>query len=163
MNNKLLQFWVGVFILAGLVGLLWLGMRVSGLTLAENGGYYPASASFDNIGGLRVRAAVRMSGVTIGRVVSIRLNHDTFRADVMMKLTKENQAIPIDSTVNILTEGLLGANYISIVPGFSSDVMKAGGEFEKTQSAMILENIIGQLVFSLKGDKSGEGENDKTD
>lgn len=149
MKNKLLQFWVGVFILAGMLTLLWMALRVSGLTVLRNH-QYTVSAEFDNIGSLKLRAPVKLAGVVIGRVVGIQLDQKTFRAKVTMQFGQQYQQIPEDSVVSIYTAGLLGANYINLSPGYEVTYLKPGGEIMTTHSAIVLENLIGQLIFKQK-------------
>ena len=149
MNNKLLQFWVGVFILAGLGVLCWLAMRSSGLGSVDHQGY-EVTAEFDNIGSLTLRAPVKLAGVVVGRVVGIGLDQNTFQGKVVMQLQKKYNKIPIDSAASIYTAGLLGANYVNLTPGNFDQFLKNGSVLSTTHSALVLENLIGQLLFSLK-------------
>jgi phospholipid/cholesterol/gamma-HCH transport system substrate-binding protein len=150
------DFIVGIFVLLALAAFVVLAFRVSGLVHLGNSGTYEVSADFDNIGGLEARAAVRIAGVDIGTVESIDLNPKTFRAHVIIRLQDKYNVIPTDSSAGIYTQGILGANYVNISPGFDNTMLKNGGVIATTQSAMILENLIGQLLFSMKG-------NDKDD
>ncbi len=111
------------------------------------------TAEFTNIGDLKVRAAVTVAGVNIGRITDITLNPKTYKAIVAMQIDKRDDNIPTDSTASILTAGLLGANYIAIEPGFDDTFLKAGSQIENTNQALILQNLIGQLMFNLKGGK----------
>lgn len=157
MRNKGIDFIVGLFMLAGLLGLLLLAFKVSGLTtILGNRNHYVINAQFDNIGDLKVRAPVTVSGVTVGRVKNIVLDPLTFRANVILQINQKFNQFPADTSASILTQGLLGSNYISLTPGFDQKTIKAGGMIETTHSALILENIIGQLMFNLK-------KNDKKD
>ncbi len=162
MGKRSIEAIVGLFILAALLGLLLLAFRVSGLTDIGNGNYYAVYAEFDNVGGLRVRAPVAISGVAVGRVAAITLDPQTFKAKVLMRIN-ENTKIPLDSTASIFTQGILGSNYVSLSPGFESKNMKADGMIQTTHSALILENLIGQLLFILKNDKKSDSgsSNDK--
>lgn len=153
MRSKSLEFIVGIFMLIGLAGLALLAFKVSGLTEFGNSNYYRLNAQFDNIGGLKVRAPVTVSGVKIGQVASIRIDPKTFRANVVLNIEKNMNDLPVDTSARILTQGLLGSNYISLTPGFSKAILKPGGEIETTHSALILENLVGQIMYSLKGDK----------
>ena len=150
MVSKLMQFWVGVFILCGFLTLIWLAIKVSGLSWSEQG-HYQVTAEFDNIGSLKVRAPVKIAGVVVGRVTRIALDNKTFRARVSMDFSDQYNQLPTDSVANIYTAGLLGANYISLTPGYATLYLHGGGQIETTHSAMILENLLGQLLFSIKG------------
>lgn len=162
MRNKAIDFIVGIFMLAGLLGLILLAFKVSGLTdFVGTHDYYDVTAEFSNVGGLRVRAPVSVAGVTIGRVNQISLDPITFRAKVLMQIDKHFNELPKDSSASILTEGLLGSNYISVTPGFDNTVLKAGDYIETTHSALILENLVGQLMYSLKNGSNDS--NDKSD
>lgn len=158
MRSKIMDFVVGLFILAGLLGLIFLAFKVSGLTVAAvgNHNFYTVTAEFDNIGGLSVRAPVSVSGVTVGRVNAIQLDPTTFRAKVTLQINSKFHAFPRDTSASILTQGLLGSNYISLSPGFDTSALKAGDVIETTHSALILENLIGQLLYNLKGDNSSD-------
>lgn len=157
MNKRYnIEFIVGLFVIVGVLSFIALAFKVSGLTSFTEKKGYNVSAEFINIGSLKVRAPVNMAGVKIGEVKSIELNPQTFYADVTLRIDDESAKIPTrDTTARILTEGLLGSNYISIEPGFedSSDKEDAflhdGSRIQKTQPAMILENIIGQFLFSI--------------
>lgn len=160
MRNRWLEMAVGLFIIAGLLGLLLLAFKVSGLTQIGDGHYYVLRADFDNIGDLKVRAPVSVSGVKVGRVSDIRLNSKTFRAVVTMQINKNFNEIPIDTSASILTEGLLGSNYISLSPGFEQAVLAQNGKIETTHSALILENLVGQLMFNLTNGKDKDKSKD---
>lgn len=153
MKNRYFEFSVGVFMLAGLAALFFLAFKVSGLTSISQAPHYVLKAEFDNIGGLKPRAPVRMAGVRIGQVKSINLDPDTFKAIVTIWMDISKTKLPVDSSAKILTEGILGANYIGLTPGFEDQVLKDGDRIENTHPAMILENLIGQLLFSLKDKK----------
>jgi len=151
MRNKGLEFAVGVFILAGLLALLVLAFQVSSVTgLVKAKNYYEIIAEFDNTGDLKKNAPVAVSGVVVGHVKSIQLDPQTFRAKVTMKINSYFNRFPVDTSASILTQGLLGSNYISLTPGFDEKVLQSGGVIESTHSAIILENIIGQLMFNVK-------------
>ena len=151
MRSRAIDFIVGLFMLAGLLGLLLLAFKVSGLTtIVGNGAFYSVSAEFDNVGDLKVRAPVSVSGVTVGRVQNIVLDPVSFRAKVILQIKQHFDKFPKDSSASILTQGLLGSNYISLTPGFDQTNLKSGGVIQTTHSALILENIIGQLMFNLK-------------
>lgn len=155
-RERALQTTVGLFVLAGIAALIILALKVSGIngTGWQETGYH-VTATFDNIGGLKVRAPVKMAGVTIGRVDNISLDAKTFKASVNLWLSKQIPNIPEDSTAGIFTAGLLGANYIGITPGFSDNVLQEGSQITLTNPALILENLIGQFLLN-KVDKGKE-------
>jgi len=153
MRNHWLEVGVGIFIIAALCGLLFLAFKVSGLTNIGDGHYYVIKADFDNIGALKVRAPVSVSGVKVGRVSGIQLNPQTYRASVTLQISNAYKDLPIDTSASILTEGLLGSNYISLSPGFESQMIQSNGRIETTHSALILENLVGQLMFNLTNNK----------
>ncbi len=147
---------VGLFMLLGLLALLAMVMMVSGFSDLVSTKGYQVSANFTDIGGLKVRAPVTIAGVKIGEVTRIELQPSQLNAKVTMML-RRGEPIPFaDSSARILTEGLLGSNYVSIVPGFDDDqdkehpYLRAGDVIAKTQEAIILENLIGQLLFNVK-------------
>lgn len=148
-NRGIVELWVGVFLLLGIMGLIFLAFQVSGLTQKSMSHGYVIKANFDNVGGLKVRAPVEIGGVVIGRVTGIELNPQTYQAAATL-LIYDNYSIPNDSTASILTQGLLGSNYLGISPGYAQTFLKAGDTFQRTNSALILEQLIGQLMFNLK-------------
>lgn len=150
MPDRITEVWVGLFMLAGIVALLILALKVSGLsnTVGDNG--YIVTAAFDNIGGLKVRAPVTLSGVRIGQVYRITLDVTQFKAIVAMRIDANQRQLPADTSASILTQGLLGANYISLKPGFDQTFLKNGSAIQDTHPALILEDLIGQVIFSLK-------------
>lgn len=153
-NQRLIDFSVGLFILAGIYGFAVMALKVSGLTDWESPPSYYVTANFADIGGLKVRAPVTVAGVRIGEVTEIELQPEQLNAKVTMRLNR-NKKIPYeDVSARILTEGLLGSNYISIVPGFDDKgsehpYLANGDQIGRTQEAIILENLIGQLVFNI--------------
>jgi len=161
-RNKMLEVIVGLFMIVGFLGLLFLAFKVSGLTLSRQSDNYQISADFDDIGSLKIRAPVEVSGVTVGRVSNIVLDSESFRARVIMDVNKKYNNIPVDSSASIFTQGILGSNYVALSPGYEPDSLKAGSKIETTHSALILENLIGQLLFSLKSDKDKDKEPEKT-
>lgn len=153
MRSRWLEFGVGVFIIVALLGLLFLAFKVSGLTSVGNGHYYVLRADFDNIGDLKVRAPITVSGVKVGSVSEIDLDPQTYRAKVIMKISDNFKDLPVDTSASIFTQGLLGSNYISLSPGFEQQMLQPNGRIETTHSALILENLIGQLMFNLTNTK----------
>lgn len=148
MNNKTVELLAGMFIIAGLAALLMLALKVSGLSFYPGQGTYQLTASFDNVGGLKVRAPVRIAGVQIGEVRSISIDPKTFKAVVTLAIDNKQNQLPVDTAANIQTEGLLGSNFIALVPGYADDILKNGARIEVTHSALILENLIGQFLYS---------------
>lgn len=141
---------VGLFMVAGIIALVVLAFQVSGLTTYTSANTYTVTAAFTNVGDLKVRAPVTIAGVSIGRITDIQLDAKSYKAIVTMQIDESENNIPDDSTASILTAGLLGANYIGITPGFDETFLKNGSEIENTNQALILQNLIGQLMFSLK-------------
>lgn len=147
---------VGLFMLLGLLALLVMTMKVSNLSDLISHKGYTVTANFADIGGLKVRAPVTVAGVKIGEVTRIELQSGDLNAKVTMRLQNDKKIPYEDSSARILTQGLLGSNYISIVPGFDDDSTKEhlylqnGDVIAKTQEAVILENLIGQLLFNIK-------------
>lgn len=144
---------VGVFLIAGFLAIAYLSVSLGGLTYANAGGLH-VSATFDEVGGLKPRAQVVIGGVKIGQVERIELSDD-FRARVVLDLERQI-ALPDDSSASILTAGLLGDQYIAIEPGGSEQTLKDGGAIAYTQSAVVLERILGKLVQSFSGATQGE-------
>ena len=158
MNKKYVELLVGLFMMIGLLSFVVLSFKVSGLDHYTQRSVYQVTADFDNVGGLKVRAPVRMAGVRVGEVGQIKLDPKTYRAHVVLLMDLRSVKIPIDSAASILTEGLLGANYVNLTPGFEMDMLKEGSRIEETHSALILENLISHFLFSLSkngGDKAG--------
>lgn len=148
---------VGAFIAVGLGALLVLALQVSNLNLASLDGDagYEIRAQFDNIGGLKVRSPVKMAGVTVGRVKAIELDRSSLTAVAVMRIGSEYNAIPADTIANIYTAGLLGEQYVGLEPGGSDETLKPGDVITQTQSAVVLEQMIGRLLYSKA---AGEGE-----
>ena len=154
MNKKGIEVLVGCFVLLGLAGLLFLSLKAANLaSFGERNGYM-VSASFDNIGGLKPRAPVRSAGVTVGRVKSIALDPQTFQGVVTMELDNDVK-FPRDSSAKILTSGLLGDQFIGIEAGGDEKNLAAGDVIASTQSAVILENLIGQFLFNKAAEGTG--------
>lgn len=164
MQQRFIEILVGFFVLLGFLALLMLALKVSGLSseLAGHGGYV-ITANFDNIGDLKVRAPVTIAGVRVGQVSSISLDPITFKAKVTMTIDAKQDKIPEDSSASIFTAGLLGANYISLTPGFDDTVLHNGSLIGNTHPAIVLENLIGQLMFKLgsSDSKSNDSKNSK--
>jgi len=153
-KKSVVEILVGLFMMVGIIAFTFLALRVSGLTEYGNHRHYVVTADFDNIGGLKPRAPVTIGGVNVGRVGTIALDEKSFRAKVNLLIDDRYNSIPDDSSASILTQGLLGSNYISLSPGFDSAALKNGSTIQNTHSAIILENLVGQLMYSLtNGDK----------
>ncbi|MCW8889665.1 MAG: outer membrane lipid asymmetry maintenance protein MlaD [Sedimenticola sp.] len=153
-HNRTIEILVGAFMAAGLVAFFFLAMQVSNLSSSSNGEGYEVTARFDNIGSLKVRSPVTMAGVRIGRVSHIGFDRTTYEAVVTLKVESEYNVIPEDSFAKIFTAGLLGEQYIGLDPGGSEKFLQQGSEISLTQSALVLEEIIGQFLFS----KAEEGD-----
>jgi phospholipid/cholesterol/gamma-HCH transport system substrate-binding protein len=138
---------VGVFMAAGLLALFFLAMQVSNLGSFNGKDVYLVTARFDNVGGLKVKAPVTMAGVEIGRVRAIGYDAERFQALVTLAIDQRYDQIPDDTFAKILTAGLLGEQYVGLEPGGSLDTLKDGGEIRLTQSALVLEDVIGQFIF----------------
>ena len=151
MQNRTLEIGVGLFLLAGILALLLLALRVSGLSASPTADTYKLYAYFDNIAGLTVRSKVTMAGVTIGRVTAIDLDRDSFTGRVTMELEKRLDNLPSDSTASILTAGLLGEKYVGISVGGDETVLKDGGVIHDTQSSLVLEDLIGKFLLNSVG------------
>jgi phospholipid/cholesterol/gamma-HCH transport system substrate-binding protein len=151
MSKKGIEVMVGLFVLLGLAAALFLSLRAANLaSFGEHKGY-TLTAKFDNIGGLKPRAPVRSAGVTIGRVRSIRLDPKTYMGLVTMEID-DDVRFPKDSSAKILTSGLLGDQYIGLEPGADDKELVAGDVIRMTQSAVVLENLIGQMIFNKAAD-----------
>jgi phospholipid/cholesterol/gamma-HCH transport system substrate-binding protein len=148
MQNRTLETGVGLFLLAGILALLLLALRVSGLSVSAANDSYKLYAYFDNIAGLTVRAKVTMAGVAIGKVTAIDLDHDNFTGRVTMEIQKRVDNLPSDSTASILTAGLLGEKYIGISVGGEQTLLKEGSTIHDTQSSLVLEDLIGKFLLN---------------
>ncbi|MCR2745139.1 outer membrane lipid asymmetry maintenance protein MlaD [Limnobacter parvus] len=155
-KNAVVDFWVGLFVLLGALALVFLALKAGNLSSFTTGDQYRVTAEFDNIGGLKPRAPVKSAGVTVGRVGNINLDPVTFRAVVALDL-EEGFEFPKDSSARILTSGLLGEQYVGIEVGGDLENLAGGDKFGRTQSAVVLENLISQFLFS----KASEGDSEK--
>lgn len=154
MQRSTLDLWVGIFVLAGIGAMLVLAMKVGNMSGLGGGETYAISASFDNIGGLKPRAPVKSAGVVVGRVSAIRFDNEKFVASVSLDIEKTYK-FPKDSSASILTSGLLGEQYIGLEGGGDTVNLNAGDRIKQTQSAVVLEKLIGQFLYSKAAD-SGE-------
>jgi phospholipid/cholesterol/gamma-HCH transport system substrate-binding protein len=150
--TRKMEFWVGLMVLMALLAGLFMALRVSNfgkLAGLQDGDTYPITASFSDIGGLKPRSKVTMGGVVIGRVASIVLDRQTFKAVVTLDIERSFTQIPVDSSASILTSGLLGDQYIGLEPGGEQANLVAGSTIKYTQPAMVLEKLIGQFLIKL--------------
>lgn len=155
MGRKGIETLVGLFVLLGLLAIVFLALKAANLATFRVGGTYAVSAKFDNIGGLKVRAPVKSAGVTIGRVAAIALDTSSYQGTVTMEL-EEGIAFPTDTSAKILTSGLLGDQYIGLEAGGSEQNLKPGDQIKMTQSAVVLESLIGQFLYSKAAEPGGE-------
>ena len=146
--SKTVQVWVGLFVVIGFASLFMLSMKVSNLSTLTNTEGYELLMHFENIGGLKVRSPVTMAGVVIGRVSNIGFDRDIYEAVVTVKIEQKYDNLPEDTTANIYTAGLLGEQYIGLEAGGSETFLKSGDEFKLTQSAVVLEQLIGQFLVN---------------
>lgn len=159
MQRKSLDIWVGLFVLIGAAALVFLALKAGNLGSSSFGQKtYSVTGRFDNIGGLKPRAAVKSAGVVVGRVASIAFDDKQFKALVTLNLDQRYQ-FPKDSSIKILTSGLLGEQYLGIEPGGDVNNLVAGDNIKMTQSAIVLENLISQFLFS-KATEGKDGANE---
>lgn len=156
MNRTLLDLWVGFFVAIGIAAILFLALKVGNLSSAQLSETYVLQAKFDNIGGLKVRGPVKSAGVVVGRVTDIHFDPATYEAVVSMKIDGRYQ-FPKDTFAAIYTSGLLGEQYIGFDVGGDEKMLKPGDTIPKTQSAVVLEKLISQFLFS----KASEGQDKK--
>lgn len=147
MQARTIEIIVGTFMLAGLISLAILAIQVSGFNVGAQRQTYSVYARFDNVGGLVTRAKVSVGGVIVGRVAEINLDQETFTAVVRMEIDTDVDQLPTDTTAAILTEGLLGGKYIGLSVGAEEDLLEDGDEIRDTQSAIVLEELIGQFLM----------------
>ena len=159
-NRKTVEMWVGVFVVIGLTALVWLAFRVGNLTTTDVANGYRVEARFENIGSLKVRSAVTLAGVRIGRVVQINTDPDSFQAVVTMNIDGRYKNLPTDTSASILTAGLLGEQYVGLEPGGAEEYLKEGSRIKLTQPAMVLEKLIGR-VLTMFIDKPADNSNKK--
>ena len=151
MNSRAVEILVGLFMLLFLSAMFILAMRVSNLSSLSGGNGYTVQARFENIGGLKAGARVSASGVRVGQVSNIEYDAETFEANVTLTIESEFAEFPLDSSASIYTAGLLGEQYIGLDPGAEDDFLVENDEITYTQSALVLERLIGQVLFSKSG------------
>ena len=148
MTSRKIEILVGLFVAAAIAAFFMLAMQVSNMSSYGGGENYELSARFDNIGGLKVRSPVSAGGVTIGRVTDIQYNSESYEAVVLMEIETKYDKFPIDTAASIFTSGLLGEQFVGFEPGAEEDYLKQGDVIDLTQSALVLEQIIGQFLYS---------------
>jgi len=146
MNKTVLDLWVGIFVIAGIAALLFLALKVGSTSAVSASNSYEVVARFDNIGGLKPRAPVKSAGVVVGRVADIQFDNETFEAAVTLRMDKR-YAFPKDTSAAIMTSGLLGEQYVGLEAGGDSEKLKDKDRILLTQSAVVLENLIGQFIY----------------
>ncbi|MBL1433175.1 MAG: outer membrane lipid asymmetry maintenance protein MlaD [Gammaproteobacteria bacterium] len=148
MYSKMTEIAVGLFVAAGVVALVMLAMKVSNLGAFSDTEGYTINARFENIGGLKVRSPVRLGGVRVGRVNAINYDQNRYEAVVEMTIANGYDRLPIDTSANIFTSGLLGEQYVGLEPGAEEEYLGSGGVIELTQSAIVIEQLIGQFLLN---------------
>jgi len=156
MTRKELDLWVGIFAVIGIGAMLFLSLKVANLASFSTADTYQIQAEFENIGSLKVRAPVKSAGVVVGRVSEIHFDNESFEAVVTLNVDGRFK-FPKDSSAKIMTAGLLGEQYIGLSPGGDSANLKSGDTLKLTQSAVVLENLIGQFLYN----KAAEGDTKK--
>lgn len=147
MNRATIDIWVGIFVAAGFAGLLFLALKVGNLASFSTDQTYQVEAKFANIGGLKVRAPIKSAGVVVGRVADVRFDNESYEAVVTFNIKSEYR-FPRDSSAKILTSGLLGEQYVGLEAGGDGAMLKNGERLRLTQSAVVLENLIGQFLYN---------------
>jgi phospholipid/cholesterol/gamma-HCH transport system substrate-binding protein len=153
---KTLELAVGLFVALAIAAFFMLAMKVSDITTLGDEKGYRITASFQNIGGLKVRAPVTMAGVRIGRVVEVSLDKRTYEAVVTLSVNPLYDQLPVDSSASILTSGLLGEQYVGLEPGGADTYLKEGDQIKLTQSALVLEKMIGRFLTSMTDKNKSE-------
>ncbi len=148
------DLWVGLFVLIGAAALLFLALQSANLLQVRWGSTYGVTAKFDNIGGLKQGAAVKSAGVVVGRVNLVTFDNTSFQAKVHLEMDSR-YAFPKDSSLKVLTSGLLGEQYVGIEAGADDKTLTAGDTIGTTQSAIVLENLIGQFLYNRAADGGG--------
>ncbi len=155
MTSRKVEFWVGLFIVGGLLAFLALAFKVADAGAMGNSETYQLHAKFDNVGGLKVRSPIKIGGAVVGRVAATNLDKEDYVPIVTLDIYAQYTDFPETSSLSILTAGLLGEQYLGLEPGFVTDeveILKAGDFIEDTKSALVLEELIGQFLFSQGSD-----------
>lgn len=155
-RRKIIEIWVGVFVLLAMISLIMIALKVSNFQGLQEKPTYQINALFSNIGGLKVRSPVKISGVVVGRVSDISVDKMTYQARVKMEIYKDYDELPLDTSASILTSGLLGDQYIGLEPGADDVYLREGDQLDLVQPALVLEELIGQFLtkFADSGDSS---------
>jgi phospholipid/cholesterol/gamma-HCH transport system substrate-binding protein len=153
-NSRSMEIAVGLFVAGGFAALFMLAMQVSNLSASISSENYTVTAAFQNIGGLKVRSPVTVSGVRVGRVEAIDYDTHAYEAVVTMRIEDRYNTFPEDTSASIFTAGLLGEQYIALQPGGSDKNLKAGDRIHLTQSALVMEQIIGQFLYNVASKES---------
>lgn len=154
MERTTLDLWVGLFVAAGIGALLFLALKVGNVGGFDSGGIYAIQAHFDNIGGLKAKAPVKSAGVVVGRVSEIRFDNETYQAVAILTLS-DRYRFPKDTSAAIMTSGLLGEQYIALDAGAEEKMLANGDTLKITQGAVVLENLIGQFLYSKSEGEAG--------
>jgi phospholipid/cholesterol/gamma-HCH transport system substrate-binding protein len=155
LNNRTVEIGVGLFVAIGIGALFMLALQVSNLGNSISGNSYVITAAFENIGGLKVRSPVTVSGVRVGRVDAIDYDSTAFEAVVSLRIDAAYDAFPEDTSASIFTAGLLGEQYIALEPGGSMQNLVEGDRIQLSQSALVMEQVIGQFLYSVAAEESG--------
>ncbi len=155
-SSSAVELWVGIFVVLGAGALLILSLSISNLTSLFEDDDYNVTANFSNIGGLKVKAPVTMSGVLVGRVVDINYDQDRYKAKVTFRVHPRYNKIPEDTSVNIYTAGLLGEQYLALQPGAEDTYWQENSQAMLTQDALVLEELVGKFLYSFAaGSRTG--------
>ncbi len=152
MKQLKLEFFVGLFVIVGLVAVSYMAIKMGNFRILEEQNYYTLTGRFDSVSGLKEGAAVELSGVKVGRVLNIEYDIKRYEAVVLMEMP-QNIQLPTDSIASIRTSGIIGDKYIKVTIGGEEDMLQAGGTFEQTESALDIEELISKFVFNADGDK----------
>ena len=155
MTREKTDFWVGLFVLLGAVALVFLALRAGNMSSFSFAPTYQVHAHFDNLGGLKPRAPVKSSGVVVGRVAGISFDNERYQALVTLDLESQYE-FPADSSVSILTSGLLGEQYIGVTPGGDDKMLAEGSTIQFTQSAVVLEELVSKFLYSSAGNQDSQ-------
>jgi len=156
MQQRVMEIGVGMFVAAGMAALLMLALQVSNLANLSTGKGYYVTAHFENIGGLKVKAPVTMGGVRVGRVAGIEFDQKRYEAVVHLLINEQYNRLPKDTSASIFTSGLLGEQYVNLDPGAEDKYLVDGDRIQLTQSALVMEKLIGQFIFNRSNENSSE-------
>lgn len=156
MQQRMMEIGVGMFVAAGMAALLMLALQVSNLANLSTGKGYYVTAHFENIGGLKVKAPVTMGGVRVGRVAGIEFDQKSYEAVVHLLINEQYNRLPKDTSASIFTSGLLGEQYVNLDPGAEDKYLVDGDRIKLTQSALVMEKLIGQFIFNRSNENPSE-------